>query len=555
MSGVCTSITRKVMPMPSLKSITATLAIIASVSLCFRAPVLAESLPHFSVRELVCMADQIVLCEPLDDGKIEDARHSQYTAFKVIEVLSGPVLKAGTVLRFKYAVGFGFFSLVAARNPAPKLTQAILFLRAPEGIFPDHYGGGTRSRPAAAELFWSSQRFLGEDQKVYAPVQHSNPGDYELREVNQASWERLLARLKEDIKAVNDAKALFKIEDAAQRNAALFDWIEKHKQEFKTNGYFGHGAGSDLDANPGWSVLQSLTIRWIAESGIHADAWKALLLHHDLDAPAGSEGSVGPQPQPGSFSTKIGRQFLMTQACDAAVEDWHRILALSQLEANAFRPPSPPRESAFEALTDDERAAIMTQIPVPLRDKAPGARGLAAKIMRRLIAGRYHGDRTVKLDAQIKALVSEAYVKEPPGDARRHMAQLYYEVCDAAEWKSLTGNPDKRFAYFRPASTRAGSAVQVHLHMEGPHSEKTPALFLERLAQDGTVANKMNPEISNIRTPVPEGDGTLYQIMLSAKNNFEPGTYRIVAASRDGEPKWRSEAAEIVVKAANVQRK
>src|SRR6185295_18260652 len=113
------------------------------------------------------------------------------------------------------------------------------------------------------------------------------------------------------------------------------------------------------------------------------------------------------------------------------------------------------------------------------------------------------------------------YAKEPPGDARHHMAELFYKICDAAEWKALTGNSDKRFAYFRTASTRSGGAVQVHLHFEKSYPDQMPILFLEQLAQDGTVLNTISPEISNIRDVVQEGDGWLYQIMLSAKNNFE----------------------------------
>jgi len=440
----------------------------------------AEDLPTCPIRSLVIQSATTVLAEPAEPAKLEGNEQT----FKVIEVLKGPAIKAGTTIVVRrmdlYQVGRPAWRQGQPEAKPPRIVRAILFLTRPEGA---------DAKPGVFDLLLSGMRCLDAEKNVLRPEQLMNPGGLYLIPEKGADWDKLIARVRSDLPKVAEALALKEIPDLAERNQAIFAWIEKHRGEF-TGRLFTPVAGETGD-KPGWAELEWEPFNWIMETCRADDGWRALKLAREI---AGQSGP-GPSTNTPTFASPAGRKLLLGVILDPKQPVADRKMALYRLRGSCWARWQQQQHPNLADITPDEQAGIIREISPLLKDPDREIRGLAAKALADASSPCDGNMRDRDTDAALPVLI-EAYAKEPPGNERNEMAQIVLRLGKEDVWQRISGNPDGLLVVLHSFNRntnygRETIAFQANsLGLGTKTITEQPTLVMERLGDDNEAKER-----------------------------------------------------------------
>jgi hypothetical protein len=483
----------------------------------------AQPMQTWPMRGLVAGADTVVLAAPADPPAP--------THFRALRVLLGADLKDGDTFDIddlsSYELTVPAAPGAPERKPA-KVSQVLLF-------FGPKRAGAAAPRPP---LLPSGVRVEAGDGRVYFPEQRQNAGRYLLTPYRAGVvWDDLVRAAADQAREVTHLRFLKTMDDPRRRNAALLDWVGRHRREF--------GGGPSLEGGEeptaGWGGLEWEVFDWVFRSRIPADCWAAMELYAELN-----EGQIPGWHTP-AFCNRAGRDLLLGVAADPAALTGRRVRALEALSRIMTlwpgdfggEPPVEPLDAAGQT------ALIDREVPL-LKDASAAVRAAAAAALLELSAP--HGDDLKPFHSQ-RALpaLTEAYNKEAPGDVRDALAEAVCGVGGAKAWRDLTGNGHGVVTALKDPGCRQGADVFCWLTVRRADDaiHEAPTLLLERLDDKGKVAEKkeVQPALS-MSVPQPDGWTTGQAPYFTfAMTDFTPGVWRLTAkgtAGRDKAP-WASE--------------
>ncbi|HUT14319.1 MAG TPA: hypothetical protein VMY42_27785 [Thermoguttaceae bacterium] len=457
-----------------------------TVSLCLSGMLLivaaarAAPLPSFPIRSLVIQSSTIVLAEPAEPAKLE----GEEQAFKVIEVLKGPAIQAGTTIAVRrmdlYQLGPPAWSQGQPQAKTPRIVQAVLFLNRPEGA---------DAKPGVFDLLLSGMRCLDAEKNVLRPEQLTNPGLLHLIPEKGADWDKLIAGVRSDLPKVAEAMALKDIPDLAERNRAIFAWIEKHRGEF--TGRLFLPVGGEASDKPGWAELEWEPFNWIMGTCRADDGWRALKLARDI---AGQSGP-GLSTSTPTFASPAGRKLLLGVILDPKQPLADRKMALYRLRGSCWAGWQQQQHPNLADITPDEQAGIIRQISPLLKAPDREVRGLAAKVLADASSPRDGNMPDRDTDAALPVLI-EAYAKELPGNERNEMAEIVLRLGKEDLWQRASGNPDGLLVVLHSFNrntnygreTIAFQAISLGLGMK--IIAEQPTLIMERLGDNNEAKER-----------------------------------------------------------------
>ncbi|MEL6719912.1 MAG: hypothetical protein AAFP82_14460, partial [Bacteroidota bacterium] len=158
--------------------------------------------------------------------------------------------------------------------------------------------------------------FSGEN--IYMPYQIQWGEGYSFIEIDkQVQWSELIKKVQYVQQKIDTLFALKNIENDTLRNELLFAWMRQHEATFDDK--------CSLNDTCQWGFLQHEVLKWVSESGIMEDSWKAGLLHKKL-----FNKNLGEHGKP-SFGTEQGRSFLLEVITNPNNSEAERRLALAFL--------------------------------------------------------------------------------------------------------------------------------------------------------------------------------------------------------------------------------
>lgn len=443
----------------------------------------AESILTYSIRSLVVQSSTIVQARPVDPTMAK----GQVQAFKVTEVLKGPAIRTGTTITVwgmeEYHLGMpDQLEKLAGGEPSP-VVRVILFLNPT---------GGAEAKPGVFDLTHSGIRCLDANDNVLWPWQWMNPGGLNLVPEKGADWDKIIARVRSDVPKVAGAMALRGIKDPAERNQAIFAWIEKHRGEFKENHFAP--AGGEPNEPPGWAELESDTFNWIMDTCRPDDGWRALKLAREVTGePVQRYGSDAP-----AFGSPEGRKLLLGVILDAKQAPTDRKLALDWLYASCWVKRHQERHPGLADITPKEQAEIILKLSPLLKDADHGVRGLAARAIADASSPRDGSRRDRDTDAALPALI-DAYRNEPPSYTRNEMAEIVLRLGGENAWVTASGNPGGILVVLQSLCQRNDYGrdricFQMNNFSLGTHNTITdqPTLIMERLGDKGEVQKRVS---------------------------------------------------------------
>jgi hypothetical protein len=477
----------------------------------------AEELPHFTPRELVVQARNVVRGTPLEP--LTPRR------FRVTEVLKGDGLRIGESIALDELAPHDLQvyeeNLPPGHKPRQRrIVEALLFL-----------GPRPRLRPVLSGL-----RFLADDGMVLVPQQLRNPGDYVMAVRRDVDWDGLVAKVRVDCAAVRTLEERKSLAVLAVRNRALLDWVQMHRRDF---------GGPD-----GWGELEQEVFAWVLDSGRPADAWAAARLYAELH-----DGIAVPLRTP-AFANRAGRALLLGVALDKGALEGDRVRALALLAdpQTPWPEPSAERPGRVEALGAGEQADLIDRL-VPLL-KAPDER-LRAAAARALLSASYPADgaRAGRQTKRALAALTVAYRTEAPGPARDDLAEAVCVLGGPEHWRQVSGNPKGLRGRLRDFGRHEGRAFfWLDLHTVGLAVFERPQLRLERVEKDGKVVEtKEQPlPVANLPRPWKDGwEGTPYLLVEFPVGSLAAGTWRVTVAGTAGKGadkvKWLAEPWTLVI--------
>ncbi len=509
----------------------------------------AEILPTFTLRELILRADHIVVAEPVDPAALA----GKDVKFVVREALRSRRVKAGDSVAIRdmdyYEFGRPFGRPTDAtdrQEPAPRCKQALLFLRDPQP---------SRNAPADPDGFAltpSGVRYWTDKGKVLAPRQYMNPGSYFFVEQPGEDWAKLLDRTRDACEAIVAVRRLKEIADPAERNRALFDWIEKHEQEF-TGTYF-NGVG---DFYGGWGSLEHDVFVWILDSCRLDDALQAIKKWRSISKRQWFQWPSGDIP---TFASIEGRKLLLRIAADPKEPIDDRQAALYRLGNSLWPKGYLEQPLGLSCVTAEENAELIDDVLQLTKVEDDQMRRFAVLVLRRAVslpvgAKRRGGGTPTKQD--VIDAITEAYQRHPPGYTRTEIAQTLIEIGGEDVWKQVSGNPGKILVKLQNCQFTRGGQLSF-LVFKDPrqaihelYTAERPTLLLERLSDDEPprVLEQKSIELSELADD-RYTFGAPKSISVPAGDLAE-GTWRLIITGKIGEggqSSWRSERAVIELK-------
>ena len=225
------------------------------------------------MRELIVQSETVVLAAPADPhGRVDSGVPKR---FKAIRVLLGTALKEGDQFEIVATAYEEYHLTLPAVEGAPakpaKPSEVLLFLKrpkkdaAPIPCFP---------------LTPSGMRMKTVDGSVYYTSRDPSHETCSLKQYrNGISWDDLLRKAASDAAEVRHVRSLTAIQNPRRRNAALLDWIERHRQEFAAGLYLY----DDEEPSYGWGSLEQGVFAGIWQSRIPQDCWAAVKLYAELN--------------------------------------------------------------------------------------------------------------------------------------------------------------------------------------------------------------------------------------------------------------------------------
>lgn len=461
----------------------------------------AESLPHYSPRELTAQAALVVRGQPLE--KINPRR------FRVTEVLRGKSVRRGDTIELN-DLGLHEWTIIEdapLAGPTPKhtITDALLFLAA-----------GAKKGEFSPVM--SGLRFLGEDGAVLVPRQVRNPGGYALAAHRDVRWDEIVRAVRADGAALDRLDAARALARPAARNRAVLGWLKDHARE--------------LNSSTGWGVLEEELIASVLDSGVPEDAWEAARIDAALN-----KGHL-PQLREPVFGSVAGRRLLLSMARDTDRTETDRVLALDLIGHPQTLWPGDGGKMAAVRATSRELDDLTAALEGLLKDREPGVRAAAARALTE-VAGGLKG---AALDRVRDVLVS-AYKIEGPTLARAELATGILMIGGPALWQKVGGNPQGLLGRLRDLGRRDGLVFfWLELRSERLPVHEPPMVLLERLDGRRVVESKEQPlPVAHLPRPWAEGwNGASALLVEMPTRDLKPGTWRITVRGSAGKGKDRA---------------
>lgn len=218
----------------------------------------AEELLSFSTIDLVVQARYVVEVRPLRITWIDAYNH--YGLFEVLQTLKGAPDELKDTIRVHLDYTYDW------TDNDTDGCKALLFLLPREQQTPSqgYY-------PVSSGI-----RLLRKNGQIYGLIQSENPGPFRFcRATDYPSWDSLLTRTRGHVERERAVRTLLRTEPFYERNALIFNWIKQHIHWFTP--FPGFSWEQDDLGMLRWDLFNS-----IINSGIPADAWKAIRLFHEL---------------------------------------------------------------------------------------------------------------------------------------------------------------------------------------------------------------------------------------------------------------------------------
>jgi hypothetical protein len=529
---------------PALRVCCLIAAVALLVRLFWPGVVRAETLPTFSLRELVIRGDLVVVARPLDPPYVPEGATAEQAEkpvrFEVLDVLKGSAAKAGDTILVGnmalYRLGKPWLSRdERAREATAEIEKGLLSICVHDKDGETEYS-----------LLVSGARYLTTSKQVLYPVQFMNPGGYCLVPEKDADWASLLQTVREDAAVVEHVMALRRIEDASERNRALMQWIREHRDDA--------GGGMFLGSkDTGWGSLQVDVLGWIMDSCIPIDCWDAIKLAVDIYPGARSV----PDSNAPSFGSRAGRQLLLNIAMDERAPLDDRVIAFGHLGSRSTLWPHGRTDVPQLARLDRKEQSDLIEEMIPLLSvEEPRTR---AAVVRIIYAASHPADGALKEFETKQALpdLVSAYEAEPPGTTRDLLARAVREIGGADYWRELTGNPRGILVLLDGLDLHDGE-VSFWLDMECAFETvyERPQLVLERLDDEGGVAERKEMPLPATYMPKPWSEGWdgahagNIEVRFSCAE-LTPGAWRVTvkgtAGQGDDRVSWVSEPKTFVV--------
>lgn len=512
----------------------------------------AGILPTFTLRELIIRADHIVVAEPTDAAVLT----GKDVKFVVREVLRSERVKPRDAIAIKDMSYYQFGSFFGLRGDpanneeaAPRCKLALLFLNEPQA---------TRAEPrdpSSFNLTASGVRYLTEQGKVMLPVQQINPGPYFFVEQKGADWKSLLDQIKADCDAIAAVRRLKEIEDPADRNLAIFDWIEKHKGEF--GGSYFDGV---RDTHTGWGSLEHDVFVWILDSCRLDDAMRAIKTWRAID----KNGFGWPTGEVPTFASAEGRKLLLRIAADKKESLGDRQSALYRLAGSLWPKRYLDQPLGLSCVTPTELASLIEEVLLLTKDEDAQLRRFAVYVLKSAVSlpvelrPKRPGNAALRDD--VIAAIINVYHSDLPEYSRKEVAETLIQLGGEGVWEKVSGNPGKILVTLQNCEFRRrqnGEELsfsiyqQVYQSMKDLYSFAQPTLMLERLSDEDPpqVVEKKTIELKGLSDKGAPFQGPQYVRVPSG--DFAEGTWRLTLAGKAGDRgqySWRSEPALLVLK-------
>lgn len=512
----------------------------------------AGILPTYTLRELVIQADHIVVAEPADHAVLT----GKDVKFVVREVVRSERVKAEDAIAIKDMSYYQFGSFLGRRGDAanneeaaPRCKLALLFLEEPRP---------TREElrdPSTFELAASGVRYLTEQGKVMLPVQQLNPGPYFFAEQKGLEWKSLLDQIKLDVVAIADVRRLKKIEDPAERNRAILDWIEKHKDEF--GGSYFSGA---RDTYTGWGSLEHDVFVWIFDSCRLDDVMRAIKMWREID----KKGFGWPTGEVPTFASTEGRKLLLRIAADKNESLGDRQAALYRLAGSLWPKRYLDQPLGLSCVTPTELASLIDEVLPLTKDEDAQLRRFAVYVLKNAVSlplespPKRPGNAAQRGD--VIAAIIDVYHSDLPEYSRKEVAETLIQMGGEGVWEKVSGNPGKilvnlQNCEFRRRQNGEELSFSIYQHVyqsiKDLYSFAQPALTLERLSDEDPpqVVEQKTIKLTGLSDKGGPFQGPQYVRIPSA--DLAEGTWRLTLAGKAGDRgqySWRSEPALLVLK-------
>lgn len=488
-----------------------------------------------SPRELAFRADAIVVAAPLEARRPE--------RFKVLGQLKGAPLRVGQEV---HVDGIAGYHRPGDEPAIAKIRQALLYL----------------VRDRAAPLNPAEMRFLllpagvryhTKDQQTWRPEPGTDPEAYRLVSQDSADWPKQLEQVAVDIMETNRLQFLGGLPIGSRRNQAVLEWLERHKHEFRPEppaldrlpvlpgaALIVSEAPPTLGADEagGWGELELLAFRWVLDSGILPDCWRAVEHYAEIHT-----GQCLAADHP-AFASHAGRAYLANLASDDSQLDGARRRALRLLASPLILRPQPrwPNASPMDAA---EQSELLDRLNRLLVVRSEATRAMAARAI--LEISRPLPGMTDHARRALPELV-RTYRLERPGTARNALAQAVRQIGGAQHWKEVTGLTHGLAGLIQDLESR-GEQLHFWLALDtgGLRVQQPPMLVMERLGFLNRVLER-----KTLPLPVPAAlavnwttgwDGAVPLYVEASVTGLEPGAWRILVEGTAGPDKapWRTE--------------
>ncbi len=485
--------------------------------------------PTLSIRRLAIEADAIVIAVPLDP-KPGEMPHR----YRVVEVMQGTEYGVGDEVVLhqdalpeltpsKFAQSLRGGDKVAP----PEIDKALLFIMPPVDGWPVVDG------TVRADI-----RALAKTGEALLPQQVINPGAQFMLPLKGVTWEGMLVKVRAELPEVNHVRELRAIEDPAQRNRALLDWIRAHKGEF--------GGGFEGQTE-GWATYEYKLFEWIYESCVPEDCWAAIELMVEIH---GRPDSLSVP----SFCSPEGRSLLLSKAFDEQLDDKLRLTALKKLSNSCFWPQREDFPSIVNA-TPDEQNEIIDRVTPLLKHQEPEWRSAAVRC---LSEASWPGDGNLNHLGTKRAVpaLTALYGVERDAHVREQLATALRLMGDEWTWQQTSGNPRGMVVIARVAEARADELVfQVNFMYTRTQRTLPPVAKFEQRDERGDVAIsagvtpivKMTKDraMREVSTWIERGELTL------PVGDLQSGVWQVTfeGFTDENEP-WHSEPIEVTLPVA-----
>jgi hypothetical protein len=499
--------TLEVPPMPRC------LPVLALGALLLPAATRAEILPTLSVHELCYRADVVVAAVPTHP---EMPGH-----FRVREVFRGTALKPGDVFRVPPQDLPRRDGETSSSPSKGGFVEILLFLKAaPDG-----------AEPKAFLLVPSGVRCTSGEENVLVPRQLVNTGPYVMVARQDVIWGDYRGRVREVAAEMDHLLILAARPAGERRTQALFDWVERHRNEF---------GGGFFEGSCGWGTVEEKVFDWLLESDSRDDVWRTVRLYAALN-----RGALPRLPRP-VFATPEGRAFLCDTAWDERQLAGDRARALALLAAPGTLGGADGRA---QPLTREEQKETVERLRPLLSAASTAVRSAAVRAVQQLSAPKAAGLAFVDQSA-LSDLV-KAYKDAAPGALRDDLAEAVCAVGGERHWQELTGNPHGLVVCLADLSPKG---TTIHFWVAMRHGRQRvaecPMLVLERLDEKNAPVEKKEVPLPLAPPSDVWGEGWDGSAPLRAQlslADFAPGVWQFTVKGTVGKDRivWASETRRV----------